>query len=252
MLVRSTGPISSNVSSLRMGISTTRVVFLGPSLNHSEAATHFAAEYLPPIRRGDLPRVIADGARVIGIIDGEFGQSLAVSVMEICAGLKHGLKIWGAASMGALRAAECQSAGMVGVGWVFQNYVDGFLRADDEVALLFDPRNYRAMTIPLVNIRWALESAVPAGVISEAAGPLLLNSARSIRYNERTFAALLNAAADSEFISEMRAFVEFMKENPLQTDRKRLDALLLLDAMQSATQGDLQSWTLPSRSQPVQ
>jgi len=214
-----------------MGISPSSVVFLGPSLNSSEAAKYLEAEYLPPIRRGDLPRVIADGAQAIGIVDGEFGQSLAVSVMEICAGLKRGVKIWGAASMGALRAAECQSAGMVGVGWIFQNYVSGYLRADDEVALLFDPRNYRATTIPLVNIRWALQTAVLMGVLSESAVPLVLNSARSIRYTERTFAALLSAAARSEFSSEMRAFVEYMKENPLQLDRKRLDALLLVDAM---------------------
>jgi len=214
-----------------MGISPSSVVFLGPSLNSSEAATYLEAEYLPPIRRGDLPRVIADGAQAIGIVDGEFGQSLAVSVMEICAGLKRGVKIWGAASMGALRAAECQSAGMVGVGWIFQNYVSGYLRADDEVALLFDPRNYRATTIPLVNIRWALQTAVSMGVLSESALPLVLNSARSIRYTERTFAALLSAAACSEFSSEMRAFVEYMKENPLELDRKRLDALLLVDAM---------------------
>jgi len=214
-----------------MGISPSSVVFLGPSLNSSEAATYLEAEYLPPIRRGDLPRVIADGAQAIGIVDGEFGQSLAVSVMEICAGLKRGVKIWGAASMGALRAAECQSAGMVGVGWIFQNYVSGYLRADDEVALLFDPRNYRATTIALVNIRWALQTAVSMGVLSESAVPLVLNSARSIRYTERTFAALLSAAARSEFSSEMRAFVEYMKENPLQLDRKRLDALLLVDAM---------------------
>ena len=217
-----------------MGIASSRVVFLGPSLNSSEAATYFEAQYLPPIRRGDLPRVIAGGAQAIGIIDGEFGQSLAVSVMEICAGLKQGVKIWGAASMGALRAAECQSAGMVGVGWIFQNYVEGFLRADDEVALLFDPRNYRATTIPLVNIRWALQTALSAGVLPESAEPLLLNVARSIRYTERTYAALLDAAARSQFSSEMQAFVDFMNENPFQVDRKRLDALLLLDAMHGA------------------
>lgn len=227
-----------------MAISKSSVVFLGPSLDSSEAATYLEAQYLPPIRRGDLPRVIADGAKAIGIVDGEFGQSLAVSVMEICDGLKHGVKIWGAASMGALRAAECQSAGMLGVGWIFQNYAEGFLRADDEVALLFDPRNYRATTIPLVNVRWALQNAVSVGVLSGSAEPLLLNSVRSIRYTERTFAALLNAAADSQFSSEMRTLVDFMRENPLQVDRKRLDALLLLDAMQDAREDD------PERYQP--
>ncbi|MGH9881434.1 MAG: TfuA-like protein, partial [Pyrinomonadaceae bacterium] len=172
-----------------MTIPTTKVVFLGPSLDSNEAATHLEARYLPPIRRGDLPRVIADGAQAIGIIDGEFGQSLAVSVMEICAGLKQGVRIWGAASMGALRAAECQSVGMVGVGWIFQKYAEGFLRADDEVALLFDPRTYRATTIPLVNIRWALQTAIEERVVSRSSEAALLKLARAVRFTARTYDA---------------------------------------------------------------
>src|SRR4030095_12095643 len=98
------------------------VVFLGPSLESDEALGHLPAHYLAPIRRGDLPAVIANGARSVGIVDGEFGQSLAVSVMEVCAALRQGVRIWGAASMGALRAAECRSMGMTGGGSIFPKY----------------------------------------------------------------------------------------------------------------------------------
>lgn len=210
---------------------TSKVVFLGPSLDSSEAAEHLEARYLPPIRRGDLPRVIADGAQAIGIVDGEFGQSLAVSVMEICAGLKQGIHIWGAASMGALRAVECQSAGMLGVGWIFERYSEGSLRADDEVALLFDPRSYRATTIPLVNVRWALQTAIEEGVLSGLSEAALLKLARAVRYTGRTYEGLLEAASGSPCNMEMRSLVEFMKKDPLRSDRKRLDALLLLEAM---------------------
>jgi hypothetical protein len=208
------------------------VVFLGPSLDSNEAAKHLEARYLPPIRRGDLPRVIADGARAIGIIDGEFGQSLAVSVMEICAGLKQGIQIWGAASMGALRAVECQSRGMLGVGWIFQKYAEGFLRADDEVALLIDPRNYRATTIPLVNIRWALQIAIAEGLLPESSEAALLKLARTVRYTSRTYEGIMEAVSHSPFNTEMRILLEFIKNNPQCCDRKRLDALLLLEAMQ--------------------
>ena len=210
---------------------TSKVVFLGPSLDSNEAAKHLEARYLPPIRRGDLPRVIADGAQAIGIIDGEFGQSLAVSVMEISAGLKQGIHIWGAASMGALRAVECQSVGMLGVGWIFQKYAEGFLRADDEVALLFDPRSYSATTIPLVNVRWALQTAIEEGVLSGSSEAALLKLARAVRFTGRTYEALLEAVSGSPFNTEMRTLVEFMKKDPLRSDRKRLDALLLLEAM---------------------
>ena len=214
-----------------MRTATSKVVFLGPSLDSNEAAKHLEARYLPPIRRGDLPRVIADGAQAIGIIDGEFGQSLAVSVMEICAGLKQGIHIWGAASMGALRAAECQSVGMLGVGWIFQKYAEGFLRADDEVALLFDPRSYRATTIPLVNVRWALQTAIEEGVLSGSSEAALLKLARTVRFTGRTYEGLLEAVSGSPFNTEMRTLVEFMKKDPKRSDRKRLDALLLLEAM---------------------
>ncbi|SEP50886.1 hypothetical protein SAMN02990966_07794 [Rhodospirillales bacterium URHD0017] len=221
-----------------MNAAAARVVFLGPSLDANEAATRLEARYLPPIRRGDLPQVIAEGTRSIGIIDGEFGQSLAVSVMEICAGLRQGIRIWGAASMGALRAAECQSVGMVGVGWIFQQYAGGHLRNDDEVALLFSSHDLRAITIPLVNIRWALQLAIEEGVLSKSSAAALIPLARSVRFKARRHEVLLEAASGSAWYSGMRTLVEFMRQNPLRTDRKRLDALLLLDAVHESAPTD--------------
>jgi len=218
-----------------MDVANTRVVFLGPSLACDEAATRLNARYLPPIRRGDLPGVVAEGAREIGIVDGEFGQSLAVSVMEIRAAIGEGARVFGAASMGALRAAECQSLGMLGVGWIFDNYAAGLLRSDDEVALLFDPRDLRAITIPLVNIRWALHLAVEEGVLSASSAVHLLYVARAVRFKVRDQEQLLKAVSDSTWQSQMRTLLEFMQTNPSRTDRKRLDALMLLELMQQAT-----------------
>lgn len=217
-----------------MSTSESTVVFLGPSLDSNEAARHLPARYLPPIRRGDLPTVIAGGARSIGIVDGEFGQSLAVSVMEVCSGLRQGVHIWGAASMGALRAAECQSMGMLGVGWIFQKYVEGSLRADDEVALLFDPWSHRATTIPLVNVRWALQIAIEEGMIEGSSESALIEFGRAVRFTDRTYESLLKATSGSPFNEDMQTLIEFMKGDPLRTDRKRLDALLLLETMQTS------------------
>jgi hypothetical protein len=218
------------------------VIFLGPSLEPNEALEHLRARYLAPIRRGDLPAVIADGAKSVGIVDGEFGQSLAVSVMEVCAALRQGVRIWGAASMGALRAAECHSMGMIGVGWIFQKYVEGFLRADDEVALLFDPVSRRATTIPLVNVRWSLQIATEEGLIQKESESTLIEFARSVRFTNRTYESLLLASADSTFNEEMQALVEFMKHDPLRTDRKRLDALLLLETMRASISASNPAW----------
>ena len=213
----------------------TRVVFLGPSLASAEAASRLAASYLPPIRRGDLPRVVADGIREIGIVDGEFGQSLAVSVMEIRAALSAGARIFGAASMGALRAVECRSLGMIGIGWIFDKYAAGSLTSDDEVALLFNPHDLRPMTIPLVNIRWSLQLAVEEGLLAPAAVPVLLDAARSIGFKMRDADGLLQAVSGAAGEQPMQRLVDFMHRHPLRTDRKRLDALMLLDAMKQST-----------------
>jgi hypothetical protein len=44
--------------------------------------------------------------------------------------------IVGASSMGALRAAELDSMGMVGIGTVYQYYRDGIIESDDDVAIV--------------------------------------------------------------------------------------------------------------------
>ena len=94
----------------------TAVVFLGPSLNQQEARPLLDAEYRPPVKRGDLEDLA--GFDTVVIIDGQFGQSLSVTPKEILALIDSGVSVVGASSMGALRAAELDSFGMKGVGWV--------------------------------------------------------------------------------------------------------------------------------------
>ncbi len=69
--------------------------------------------------------------------------------------------------MGALRAAETYSFGMIGVGEVFRMFRDGVLDGDDEVALAYDRESYAHYSEPLVNIRRGLEMAEGAGIIEE-------------------------------------------------------------------------------------
>jgi hypothetical protein len=70
---------------------TRTLVFLGPSLPISKARTVLPeASYLPPIRRGDLTAALKEHPAVVGIVDGQFLQSLAVSPLEIFAALRAG------------------------------------------------------------------------------------------------------------------------------------------------------------------
>lgn len=207
------------------------LVFLGPSLEASEATRRLSAEFRPPVKRHDLPEAVRAGFQRIAIIDGEFGQSMAVSLAEVRAALRAGVEVWGASSMGALRAAECQGLGMKGVGWVFQAYADGRIDSDDEVALLFDAENGRALSVPLVNVRWSLECAVLEGVLSAPDAAALLALAQSLRYEERTYRRMVQAAAGTALAGAAEVLTRSVAREPDRMDRKRLDALALLDAL---------------------
>ena len=165
------------------------VIYLGPSLGLDEAQTVLEAHYLPPIRRGDLALLPAE-TRVVGIIDGEFYQNLAVSPKEILTLLNRGIKVYGASSMGALRASELHLFGMVGIGEIFAMFRDGVLDADDEVALMYEAKTYRKLSEPLVNLRSALGLALAKKVIDEAEMDQLVSQMKSCYFPNRSYKAL--------------------------------------------------------------
>jgi hypothetical protein len=161
------------------------VIYLGPSMGRAEATSILQAEYLPPICRGDLAK-LPEKVRTVGIIDGEFFQSLAVSPKEIVALLEKGIKVFGAASIGALRAVETQKLGTIGVGEIFCMFRDGILDGDDEVALVYDSQSYRHLSEPLVNIRRALEIAFAEKVIDEVEMERLVAQVKSRYFPDRS------------------------------------------------------------------
>ena len=171
------------------------VVFLGPSLPVSRARAVFPeATYLPPIRRGDLIAALHDRPAIIGIIDGQFLQSLAVSPLEIFAALRAGTTVLGAASMGALRAVEMRRFGMIGVGTIFRWFRDERLVAEDELAVAFDPETRSALSDALVNMRYALSRAAAEQVIGRDARRVLIRLARSVYFPERTYEVTMRLA----------------------------------------------------------
>jgi hypothetical protein len=195
-------------------------VFLGPSLAREDAERILDADYLPPICRGDLAK-LPEHIRYVGIIDGEFYQSLSVSPKEVLKLLRRGVTVFGASSMGALRAAETWKFGAIGVGQIFAMYRDGILDADDEVALIYEPDTYRKLSEPLVNLRAALDMAAAARVIDEQEKIELLSRMQSLYFPERSHRALQ---------AQSPRLREYFKTTPLP-DIKRDDALLLLHAI---------------------
>ena len=112
------------------------VVFAGPTVPAARIRDRLDAVVLPPAAVGDVLRATGRAPRAIALIDGVFERVLPVWHKEILWAMARGVHVFGAASMGALRAAELHAFGMVGVGRIFEGYRDGALEADDEVAVL--------------------------------------------------------------------------------------------------------------------
>src|ERR1043165_6997930 len=111
------------------------VVFLGPSLSVARARGILQADYRPPARKGDISGVLATGVATNALLAGVFHGAPSIWQREILAALDEGIDVLGASSMGALRAAELHSLGVVGHGTIFEWYRDGVITGDDEVAL---------------------------------------------------------------------------------------------------------------------
>lgn len=195
-------------------------IFLGPTLARADAERILDADYLPPICRGDLAR-LPPHIRFVGIIDGEFFQSLSVSPKEVVALLRRGVTVCGASSMGALRAAETHKLGTIGVGKIFEMYRDGILDADDEVALVYDPHTFRKLSEPLVNLRAALSLAAASHIIDEHEKSSLTLRLKSLYFPDRSLRAL--------YAMSPKLHTFFTHTPP--PDPKRDDALTLLHTL---------------------
>lgn len=199
------------------------IVFLGPSLDLESAEKILTAEYRPPAKRGDLITAARDGAAIIGLIDGVFHQESAVAHREILAALKGGIRVVGSSSMGALRAAEMDTLGMVGIGEIYRMYKSSELESDDEVALVFDPVSGLSLSEPLINIRFTLKRAKETGIIDTAVHDALLVSARSLFYPKRTYPAIVSGSGDAVDSATRKRFLAWVDTNAC--DQKRTDAV---------------------------
>ncbi len=85
-----------------------KVIFVGPSLPDAASFAGDDAFVCPPAVQGDVLAAVKRGASVIGLIDGGFEYTAPVWHKEILYALSQNVAVLGAASMGALRAAECQ------------------------------------------------------------------------------------------------------------------------------------------------
>ena len=219
------------------------VVFLGPTLSHDDARDVLDAEYRPPAAHGDVLRAALRRPRAIGLVDGVFERVPAVWHKEILFALSEGVHVYGAASMGALRAAELDAFGMRGVGTVFRAYAEGVLEDDDEVAVAHAGAEdgFRALSDAMVDVRATLAAALAAGVVCEETAEALVERVKATFYAERALVAALDRADEEH--ERLRGWLPDGR-----VERKREDALELVHAIRHDLEDGLEpfrpTWAL--------
>jgi hypothetical protein len=221
------------------------VVFGGPSLFGLPWELLAVFDLREPARAGDLLKAARDGAREIALIDGFFDQTPSVWHKEILWALARGVRVAGAASMGALRACECEAFGMIGAGRIFEDYRLGRRLADADVALLHAPRElgYRPLTVALVDVAATLERLAGEGLIDDGESAEIGDSAAALHFSVRSWSEIL---AGTEIGSERRSMLSTLIDGRA-VSQKTDDARLLLELMaegQLPQPSPVRSWRL--------
>jgi hypothetical protein len=220
------------------------LIFTGPTISADDAARLLDAVYCPPATQGSIFQAASHHPRVIGIIDGRFESVPSIWHKEILWAMSQGIHVFGAASMGALRAAELSAFGMTGVGSIFEAYANGELEDDDEVAVAHtgSDHGFAAASVAMVNIRATLAAAETSGIISPQTREALQEFAKQHFYADRSYESLLRHCAEVTIENEYRAFREWLPSG--QVDQKRIDAEAMLKAIDEFLRTD------PSPLQP--
>jgi len=197
------------------------IIFTGPSLHPDEARAILDADYRPPIKRGDITTALQDDPDIISIIDGVFHQQPAVSHREILDALKKGVIIVGGASMGALRASELDDFGMIGIGYVYNQYKTGLIESDDDVAIVINPLNLEQLSDSLVSMEYNFKMMLDKGLISKNEFNMLFKTAKSIFYPKRTYDLVFKTTDIGK--AKIKELKKFLDEYGI--DIKRQDAV---------------------------
>ena len=124
---------------------------------------------------------------------------------------------------------------MKGVGRIFEDFRDGRLEDDDEVAVLHAPAElgFEPLSEPMVSIRATVDKAAETGVLTDELPSVLVGIAKALPYRNRTWDTIAKTAEDNGVgVQQLRQFQDWLVAG--RVDAKREDAVAMLKAMASA------------------
>lgn len=164
------------------------VLFVGPTLPRHLIPPEI--EVRPPACCGDLADLLDRPPPAVGLIDGCFEIAPTVWHKELLDLIAHGIPVIGGASLGALRAAELHSLGMLGTGAIFEAYRDRRMNRDDAVMVSHAPAElgHRPLTVALVD----MEATLLAAPLDPRERRQLQRIARRVDFRERSWGLCLD------------------------------------------------------------
>jgi len=225
-------------------------VFGGAFISEDEINVFIDADYKLPAKHADIISLIYnDKPDVIILFHGVVISDLAVWHSELLEALNLGVRIYGTGGLGAIRAVELASFGMIGIGEVFRQYNEGEIEEDDEVFFKYEIKGGKSirLTEPVVNLRATFKPAISKNIISEKNYTDIITIAKEIYYEDRTLDTIFSLAEekglDESIIEKLRIIAI-----DHYVDQQKLDAIQTLKLVKQLKESDLDN-ELPPRNE---
>ncbi len=219
-------------------------VFVGPTRVPKKAYPQI--DFFPPAALGSVFRAFEQGYRRIGIIDGFFGNTPSVWHKEIMFVIAKGAEVVGAASTGALRAAELAPYGMRGIGNIYRLYRRAAIADDDEVCVThaIGELDFMPLSEPMISIRYTLRDLRHHGIIAETEEKAIAAGLKAVHFSERTLDHIRDAIAAHVPAARVAAVAERYRE--FRRDAKGDDGKRLLEWLSAPRRPDAApAWEFP-------
>jgi hypothetical protein len=205
-------------------------VFVGPSL--ADRAELPGVDLLPPATRGTVAAALQAGYTRIGIVDGAIEGASRLTLRELRSALRlPDVELVGGASVGAIRAAQLQAAGMRGIGRVFRLLRRRSITEVEDIYVVHASAalQYRRLSLPLINIHYTLRAMRRRGHLSAVEEHGIARYMRAVPWFDRSrhylAAAVHETCARSNHGRIMQTFERSYR------DIRREDALAVASAL---------------------
>jgi hypothetical protein len=182
-------------------------IYSGLALSKNQLREAFpAAEFAYLAKRNTLYKDIKDGVHIVGILDGEYVNGLSVSPTEIMDALRCGLKVYGAAGIGALRAAELNAFGMKGCGRIYEYIKSSNYFADDHIGQNYWNAEISTDAVPFLDIKLSLDELVSQKKVTPKESKKILGHYQDLHFSRRSISILkknLGSSFDSKRLNSI-------------------------------------------------